>query len=271
MYSGSTFHRFSGNILGAHQKIDRLARRQLERLLPESRFPAAGAILHFEGHNGPDAIKRKSPAKDEPWHYMQPFDRHDTQLIELIEGHYRQLVTSLKAGDSVRASFEAAWLSHAVVDGLTPAHHYPYEEKVIELRGGEGLESRVSVKDKAIFPGDTLREKAKNNWQFWGAKGLFTTHFTFEWGVAMLMAPLKLRRCALTNDKLAEFEAMPVAQWFRRLAQDVARLELYDAFYETGWTIPLARRVRQQLAPVLVQAVTVIWYGAAREAGLTPA
>ncbi len=48
-------------------------------------------------------------------------------LIELIKEHYKNLVKELQANNSERISFEAAWLAHAIVDGLTPAHHYPYE------------------------------------------------------------------------------------------------------------------------------------------------
>ena len=144
MYSGSTITTFSGRLMGAHQKIDRVARRQLEQLLPRNPFPGARAILHFEGKNGPDAIKRKSPAQDEPWHYLQPFDLDDTQLIELIEDHYDKLVAALRGKDNVRASFEAAWLSHAIVDGLTPAHHYPYEEKLVELSSGRAIDERTT-------------------------------------------------------------------------------------------------------------------------------
>src|SRR5438270_11284163 len=132
MYSGSTLTNMSGRLMGAHQKIDRLARHQLEILFPHCRFPAAAEILHFEGGNGPDAIKRKSPAQNEPWHYLQPFDLKDTQLLDLIDHHYDQLVRALKKNDAVKAAFEAAWLAHAVVDGLTPAHHYPYEQKLVE-------------------------------------------------------------------------------------------------------------------------------------------
>lgn len=259
---------FSGRLIGAHQKIDRLARSNLERLAPDSRFPDTRSILHFEGRHGPDAIKRKSPAKDEPWHYLQPFDSKDTQLIKLIERHYNQLVKALKEKDDVRASFEAAWLAHAVVDGLTPAHHYPYEEKVVEL-GGRGLESRTTIWQKAVFPGDSFPIRVRNNWKFWGPKGLFTTHFTFEWGVAALIAPLKStgRRLKLTSDKIEQFEAQSLPEWFRKTAQEVARLELYDAFYKSGWTIGLARRVRNQLTPMLVQSVELVWYGALVEAG----
>ena len=129
MYSGTTLTKFSGRVFGAHQNIDRVARRHLAKLLPDnSAFPSIRQILHFEGINGPDGIKRKSPAVDEPWHYYNPFDRADTKLIELIQSHYANLVAALKANNQERAGFEAAWLAHAIVDGLTPAHHYPYEE-----------------------------------------------------------------------------------------------------------------------------------------------
>jgi hypothetical protein len=266
MYSGSTLTAVSGRLLGAHQRIDRLAHKQMKKLLPACQFPGVRSILHFEGCNGPDAIKRKSPAKDEPWHYLSPFDPTDTQLIHLIENHYRRLVAALKAADEVRASFEAAWLSHAIVDGLTPAHHFPYEEKLTELRNGRSIKDRTTIGKKLIMPGMTPGHQLRNNWKMWGPKGLFTTHAAFEAGVAFLMTPFRARLARPTADKLDAFEAQSLAVWFRRLAQDVARLELYDTFYGSGWTIPLARRVRRQLVPVLVQAVAVVWYGAAQEA-----
>lgn len=257
---------YSGRVLGTHQKIDRVARRQLEYLIAHCNFPTVNSILHFEGGNGPDAIKRKSPSKDEPWHFFQPFDDTDTQILELINEHYQTLITMLRKGDTVRAAFEAAWLAHAVVDGLTPAHHYPYEEKLVELLSGKSIKTRTSLKGKIIMPGATRKLQFSNNWKMWGPKGLFTTHTAFEWGVGMLMAPMKLQHAVPTADKIAEFEGQSLGQWYRRLAQHVAGLELYDSFYKSGWTIPLARRVRRQLAPVLVQAVELVWYGAIKEA-----
>lgn len=266
MYSGSTFNAHSGQFLGAHQKIDRVARRHLEQLQAESGFPSTRLILKFEGNNGPDGIKRKSPAQDEPWHYIQPFDESDVQLIDLIESNYQRLVKALKARDEVRSAFEAAWLAHAIVDGLTPAHHYPYEEKLIELRGGEGIESRTTIAKKLIMPGDTVSKQMANNWRMWGPKGLFTTHAGFEAGVATLIAPLRLPRAMPTEADITDFQKTTLAKWFRAEAQNVAKLELYDEFYKTGWTIPLGRRVRRQLAPMLVKAVTVTWYCALQEA-----
>jgi len=271
MYSGTTLTSKSGRLVGAHQKIDRAARHHVAALLETSKyhasFPSISRILHFEGRNGPDGIKTKSPAKDEPWHYFSPFDVDDTLLIELIDGHYANLVKSLRKDDPVVAAFEAAWLAHAVVDGLTPAHHYPYEEKLDELRGGLGKETRITYKDKLLMPGDNGRDTIKNNWKMWGPKGLFTTHLAFEWGVASIMLPMRLaQRTRPTAADIADIDRMTVPEYYRRVAQEVAALGMYDSFYAKGWTARLAKDVRQQLVPSIVKAVALIWYKATLEA-----
>src|SRR5690606_10212914 len=135
MYSGTTLRNKSGRVMGVHQRIDRLARRGLMTLLPKrSYFPTAREILHFEGLNGPDGIKRKSPGQDEPWHYLDPADLEDNGLRTMIADHMYNLTVALTNDNRQRAAFEAAWLAHAITDGLTPAHHYPLEEKLEELR-----------------------------------------------------------------------------------------------------------------------------------------
>lgn len=269
MYSGTTLTRYSGRVLGAHQKIDRVARRHLTRLIKDgSVFPTSRQILHFEGKNGPDAIKRKSPAKDEPWHYYNPFDDDDSQLLELIDDHYKLLVTELKAGNSERAAFEAAWLAHALVDGLTPAHHYPYEQKLIELRGGKGIETRTTIKEKLVMHGDTRREKMKNNWKMWGPKGLFTTHGLFEMGIATLIMPLGFGEAVPKKRDMERMRDIGPVEWFKRTAREIAVLGMYDRYHQKGWTPKLAYDIRHKLGPLLVQTVCLTWYAALADAGL---
>ena len=266
MYAGTTFTRISGNLIGAHQKIDRVARKQLEHLMPGIVFPDITSILHFEGDQGPDSIKRKSPAKNEPWHFIKPFDDTDTRLIDYISHHYQELVKALKDSNEVRAAFEAAWLAHAIVDGLTPAHHYPYEQKLVELRNGEPLNTRVTMKNRLVMSGDTSKHKFKNNWKMWGPKGLFTTHATFEIGFASLIAPLSFKDLAPATDFVSSLSKKSLSTWYRALAQQVARWNLYDNFYKTGWTLKLSSQAKKQLAPTLINAVTAVWYSAYQEA-----
>ncbi|HSX27723.1 MAG TPA: hypothetical protein VLG25_02980 [Patescibacteria group bacterium] len=269
MYSGTTLTKFSGRVLGAHQKIDRIARRHLARLLEDNHvFPASKLILQFEGKNGPDGIKRKSPAKDEPWHYYNPFNDKDSKLTDMIDGHYKKLVKELKAGNRERVAFEAAWLAHALVDGLTPAHHYPYEQKLVELRGGEGIDTRDTIKKKAIMPGDTRSEKIKNNWKMWGAGGLLMTHWWFEIGISTLIKPLAFGEIIPTKTDANEFKNVGVVESFKRAAREIAVLDMYDTYHYKGWTPKLAYQVRHKLAPTIVKTVTLTWYSALADAGL---
>ena len=268
MYAGTTLTPLSGKLLGAHQKIDRVSRRLLkEKLSDNSVFPSTKQILHFEGYKGPDAIKRKSPSVDEPWHFYSPFDNEDSDLIKAIENHYNELVKVLKSGNKERSAFESAWLAHALTDGLTPAHHYPYEEKLAELRG-EGMESRDSVKEKVVMHGDTRRETVRNNWKMWGPKGLMSTHGLFELGVASLSKPLSFNNAEIKDSHIKEFEEIGVGEFFKRRAREIAVKDLYGRFYKKGWTLKLMVEVRKVLMPTIINTVSVAWYCAAKDAGL---
>lgn len=267
MYSGTTLTRYSGRIIGAHQKIDRVARRQLQAILPtDAEFPSIKTILLFEGLNGPDGIKRKSPAVDEPWHYINPDNNQDTQLLHIIEGHYTRLVNELKAKNMERAAFEAAWLAHAVVDGLTPAHHFPYEETLIELRGGKSIETRTTLKEKLLMHGETPLEKIRNNWRMWGSKGLMTTHGLFEIGFATLIAPMKFKQIVPTQTVLRTATTDGPIKTFKKTLDHIASMKLYETYYDTAWTPKYAQQMRSVLAPAIIEAVIIIWYLAAKEA-----
>lgn len=268
MYSGSTLTNVSGAVLGAHQKIDRVAYKHLSLVANDvSSFPKIKDILHFEGKNGPDGIKRKSPAKDEPWHFYDPFDEDDSQLLELIAGHYNELVKQLKKGTPERAAFDASWLAHALVDGLTPAHHYPYEEKLKELRGG-GMHTRDSIKNKIIIPGDTKRDSLKKNWAMWGAGGLMSMHAMFEAGVAIIIAPLAMKAAKPTEADIENFIEIGYEEWFKRAAREIALLDMYERFHAKGWSPRLVRDVRNHLGPIIIKTITLIWFSAMRDAGL---
>lgn len=267
MYAGTTLTPASGRLLGAHQKIDRLSRNCLAQLLKDnSKFPASKQILRFEGSRGPDAIKRKSPAVDEPWHYYTPFDENDTQIVDLLADHYQHLVAALKNDDEIRASFEAAWIAHTIVDGLTPAHHFPYEERLSELRGGEDRSSRTTYRKKILMPGETSRKRLSNNWQMWGPKGLLTSHIWFEWGVAIAISPLTYRKLIPRQKDIEELRELGLSGLFQRKAKEVASLKIYDNFSKSGWTPRLSRQVREHLLPIVVRTVTLAWYAASTEA-----
>ena len=248
MYSGTTFRSHSGNFIGVHQKIDRIARRDLRKLPGAGRgFPSAKDILHFEGNNGPDGIKRKSP------------------VVEMIMDHYVNLVQALKKRDKVRAAFEASWMAHAITDGLTPAHHYPLGDKIEEL-WGRPKEERLSVVEKNVIKGSTMRETLNKNWEYWGAKGVFATHLLFELGVATSIKTTKFSDSMPTPVWLKLADEKGLQATFLDAVQQVYALNMYEEFWKRGWTARLAQQTRQTLIPLIANVITYFWYRAYREA-----
>lgn len=260
MYSGTTFRDKSGRIMGVHQKIDRVARKHLSVVMPDwAWFPEVRNILHFEGKNGPDGIKTKSPAVDEPWHFIDPDDPTDTSLIDMVEEHIANLSFALKSNDVQRASFEASWMAHAVTDGLTPAHHYPYEQRLQQLRGGQGIETRDTFVKKTLMTGDTKLQTIRNNWKQWGTKGIGTTHFSFELGVASVVS-YKRFSSALPKTEDIDFVRKNGYRYALYVyVQQVSALKMFDNFTKTGWTADLAKQVNQELMPIIIKAVVLGW------------
>ena len=268
MYSGFTLTDYSGKIIGAHQKIDGIAREHLGTLIDgRNLFPSKRAILKFEGKNGPDGLKRKSPGQNEPEHYFSPFD-DDGSLIKIINEHYKNLVQELQSHNQERIAFEAAWLAHSLVDGLTPAHQYPYQEELSKLLKHGKTKEQLSVRDKLIMPGKTAGDMVRNNWRMWGPKGLMLTHGLFELGAAILLAPMSFDKYIPRPKDLELIKELGVAEYFVNQAREVAVLDIYETYYKRGWTPKLARVIRTKLGPTMINTVTLVWYLALCDAGI---
>jgi hypothetical protein len=255
-------------IFRAHQKLDRVSRRHLRRYIPKDAFfPTGVRITYFEGKRGPDSAKLKRQVQGEqPWHFIDPFNPDDIELHELIDVHYDGLVKALKRKDEVQAAFQAAWLAHALVDGLTPAHHYPYEEELERLRGGESRHTREGLTGRLYVKSPSIRESLLMSTKLVGPKGLLTNHAMFEVGSYALIRPLSLNNGRPSKAELDEVLKSGVVEVFKRLSREIADLHLYDRFMAGGWTPRLARQVRKEMAPRMVRMITLAWYAAYMEA-----
>ena len=257
MYSGFITHKRVIKRLGVHQRFDMAAYRMIQPYLPPDRFPKLPEILHFEGYNGPDGLKIKSPGVAEPSHLYDP--ESDTGEVPMhIRNHYDGLVSALLEQDRVRSAFEASWLAHYVCDGLTPAHHFPLEDRIQDLKDNE-LEA-LSRGDMA-----TALARWRRRWGVWGAKGLLSTHFNFEMGIALTLLTNPMHD-ELNQRALAQAKRLGPVDFFKLEAREVAQLNLYDRFYEQGWTADLARTLKNVVAPRAASAIAIIWLLAVLEA-----
>jgi len=264
MYAGTTLSHKSGNMIGAHQRIDRVAKKHLVHHIGRSVFfPSITTILHFEGRNGPDGIKSKSPTIDEPWHFINPAAGADDPLVTTIKDHMYNLSAALEAKDEVRAGFEAAWLAHAVVDGLTPPHHYPLAEKIEELWGKPHYE-RSSTLDKNLIIGHNTRDTLSKNWQYWGKGGTFTAHWGYEWGFSSAIAIGSFKDIGITQKDLRRVEAEGYIPFFLESVKAVDELGTYQEYVKTDWSAYLGRVARKKLAPLIMKNVVLAWYAATK-------
>lgn len=254
-------------IFHAHQKLDRVALRHLKQLLPEDGFfPAYRQIVRFEAGHGPDGTKLKRKGEGaQPWHFVDPHTIEETEFHDQLQFHYDELVRMLRQRDEVGAAFQAAWLAHALVDGLTPAHHHPYEAALVDLRG-EAPETRKGLVGRAYVRGGTLRSSISKSFKLVGPKGLLTTHALFEAGAYAIIAPLKLRAAAPSSVDIESVINRGVVPVFKEIAKEVAGFHMYDRFYARGWTTTLSQDVKHELAPRMARMVTLAWYAAYYEA-----
>lgn len=259
-------------IFHAHQKLDRVALRHLRQLLPEDGFfPTFRQIARFEAGHGPDGTKlKRRGAGSQPWHFVDPHNIEETDFHEQIQFHYDELVRMLQKRDEVGAAFQAAWLAHALVDGLTPAHHHPYEEELIDLRG-ETPDTRRGLVGRAYVKGGNLRTSISKSYKLIGPKGLLTTHALFEAGAYTIIAPLKLRAAAPSSEDVEAVTEKGVVAVFKDIAREVSGFHMYDRFYARGWTATLSQDVKRELAPRMARMVTLAWYAAYYEAERTRA
>jgi len=307
MFSTTTIvknSKFSGKIMGTHQKLDQAARRSLAKVLPRGKyFPSEKEILHFEGSRGPDGLKRKSPGIDEPSHMMATSDlvrecdgendasssgqdssQHELDaapdlaaekidhsnldersVVTMILDHRWNLVKALKDNNQVRAAFEAAWMAHMLTDGLTPAHHFPLSQVKDELMTDKEIMRVFGQPIKGVIRGRNMLETMRNNWLFWGAGGHMSKHIAYEYGVLMIATPLSPRYLEVELQP-TDLQELDTEKMFRQTLGRVQKLEQYSQFLENGWTTELAMEVKEILLPEIIRAIALGWYSAAVEA-----
>ena len=280
MYSGFALSNHSGNWLGVHQKFDRIAYRFLKKMLAEQGaddvfFPSLSQILYFEGRNGPDGLKIKSPGRDEPHHFYNPHQPQQTTLLVDLKYHFDQLKEALVRKDAESAAWQAAWLAHVIVDGLTPAHHHPYEEQSYLLRG-ENIGQQTRILDKVLIKGGARKNTSSRlslmtligkNWSLWGSKGLILNHALFELGVALIVKPARFGRFKPDTKTTRRYMKGGLIETFKDHGHEIADHEIYENFNRWGWTPKLALQIKNIVTPLMIQLTTLAWYEASLASG----
>ena len=254
--------KFSEKIVGTHQKLDRVARIVLAKNLPKrAYFPTSKEIVHFEGMRGPDGLKIKSPGVDEPTHFIIPDDDDRKLVTEILDCQYN-LKIALEEKNTARAAFEAAWLAHFIVDGLTPAHNFPLPDVVEDLMSSEKDFIKLFGKPfKLVMRGDNILQTMRNNWLYLGPEGFMSRHTAFEYGVAVTVSATPSRFLAVKIPK-KDFQDINLEEEFYAALYRIHALNIYGRFVKSGWKSDLALEVKKILLPEIIRMITLAWYSA---------
>ncbi len=117
----------------------------------------------------------------------------------------------------------------------------------------------LSDNSSYVIKGETKRQTVSKNWQFWGAKGLFVSHFTFEWGVASLAKPLNFKDSNLSSAQIKHAKNVGLMEYIKENALELHSLNMYDRFLARGWSVKLSHDVRKKLCPIIIQTIAMAW------------
>ncbi len=255
-------------LLQTHQKIDKLAYAKLRNLVSDIPILKITEILHYEGARGPDSPRLYSGGKTAPWHYYDPTGSvSPLPFLNTLKEHYQELVRRLVEGDEEQSAFEAAWLAHALVDGLTPPHHRPVEAELEELHKAP-IHDRETVSSHLLVKSSSALHSVVKNWKLVGPGGMLTLHTYFEANAGLAATPMTPSMIKLTPDEVKVLSADSLVEFFERYAREVDSFDMLKRFHKKGWNWKLTRLVRRELVPRMVKLVTLAWYGALCEAGV---
>jgi len=251
--------------ISAHQRLIRASRHAIMPYLPpKATFPSAQQIIHFEGKNGPDGLASKHAVSDAPSDFINP-KKLNGPLFNEIKDHIYNAHIAVKRQNDIRLNFELAWLSHLVIDGLTPAHHQPLKEqlKTIDSRTEEEVNSRIK---RVVYTSSDPIEALVNNWKRLGPRGIGTNHVTFETGIDFLIMPLTPRYLAgkitVTTAQLKKVKSGHFLDLYKKAILKIDSANLFERYEQSSWTTNLATDIRELLIPTAIHMVVLAWLAA---------
>jgi hypothetical protein len=246
--------------ISTHQRLLRAARRQTISLLPpRAYFPSAKQLVHFEGKNGPDGLPSKHAVQDYPHEFIDP-NVDDRALVNDVMDHLHQLKVSYHKHDEVRTAFELAWVEHLVVDGLTPAHHQPFQDQIKTI-DPRTIDETNSILKRIFTPGDGTIDTLKRNYKRLGPGGIGSSHILFEAGIELIVMPLPAKRLMSAPSKSAIQSARRghFPELYLEGVHRVNDLHIFERYLAKGWTPDLADDTRRVLLPECVKMITLAW------------
>ena len=190
-------------------------------------------IYKYDGGYGPDRLWCQGERSTSEA-YFNPENGEGGALKQVAE-HYRRTV--VRATRNLAWGKDFTWMSHFVVDALSPAHHFGKKRKTRKkYRDWEDPYFNYITQMKSFKNKHTFFEGLTNFWQVFS------------------------KREKVQFEKLEQVNGDNIEIFMLNMIYKVREMKLYEEYVEKGWSRSLWRRIKTKLIPQIVYALAVVWW-----------
>ncbi len=189
-------------------------------------------IYKYDGGYGPDRLWCRGERSTSE-SYFNPTNGEGGALKQIAE-HYRRTVQ--RAAKNLAWGKDFTWMSHFVVDALSPAHHFGTYRKA-RRKHHDWHDPYFNYIDNMKSP--------KNKHPFF--EGLINFWQVFS------------KRETPVFDQLEMVDENKVEIFMLNMIFKVRELKIYEEYVERGWSRDLWRRIKTKLIPQIEYALAVVW------------
>ncbi len=224
MFSGVMGRKVTVPLFSTHHLLNRLAYTLLPKTLEK---PSLEAIQHYSGHYGPDGDALRWTGKDSA-HAYNP-DTGEGGALKETSKHLKKASIALGKKHLEQAAYHFAYVSHFIVDALTPAHHVGWKKQVIGSHDWEDP-----------------------HWDY--RKFSFNPHVQFELKSALCL-PWSMKRIVDRAYKMS-LKPKEIAGLMKEKVSEVHDKSLLSRFIKKE---DISYNLRRKLFPSMVTNITAAW------------
>ncbi|HOZ36509.1 MAG TPA: hypothetical protein PLR18_01615 [bacterium] len=203
-----------------------------------SNFIKLKDVYKYDGGYGPDRFWCRGERSTSEAYY-NPSNGEGGALKQVAE-HYRMTVA--RAARNLTWGKEFTWMSHFVVDALSPAHHFGQKRKTKKkYRDWDDPYFNYLTQMRSFKNKHPLFEGLTNFWQVFSGR----TDAYFE--------------------KLEQVNGANIEIFMLNMIYKVREMKLYEEFVEKGWSRELWQKIKIKLLPQIEYALAAVWWSLMKE------
>ncbi|NMC51983.1 hypothetical protein GYA54_04715 [Candidatus Kuenenbacteria bacterium] len=207
--------------------------RALQELKPEfGDFIKMKDVFKYDGAYGPDRLWMKGGRATSESYYNP--ETGQGGALKQIYRQYRD--AKERAMQNLPWENDFTWMSHFIVDALSPSHHFGRRVRPIKKYRDWEDPYYFANRPSSLKNRHMIFEATINFWQVFG------------------------KRQKPKFDRLEEIKSREVEAFIGAMAVKIKALGLYEEFLKNGFDRALWHRINKELIPKIEYALAVVWW-----------